>query len=86
MFAKTTYDKLLKDIPKAKLITIAVVSERLKVNGSVAEVAIRHLEGRAGGRRHGRTDERTDGRTVVQTSGRTDARTKQVNEQKEGSS
>jgi len=44
MFDKATYDKLLKEIPKAKLITIAVVSERLKVNGSVAKVAIRHLE------------------------------------------
>merc|ERR1711994_556057 len=44
MFDKPTYDKLLKEIPKAKLITIAVVSERLKVNGSVAKVAIRHLE------------------------------------------
>ena len=44
MFDKGTYDKLLKEIPKAKLITPAVVSERLKVNGSVARMAIRHLE------------------------------------------
>merc|ERR1712024_269840 len=44
MFDKPTYDKLLKEIPKAKLITPSVVSERLKVNGSVAKVAIRHLE------------------------------------------
>merc|ERR1711871_651061 len=44
MFDKGTYDKLLKEIPKAKLITPAVVSERLKVNGSVARQAIRHLE------------------------------------------
>ena len=44
MFDKATYDKLLKEIPKAKLITPAVVSERLKVNGSVARQAIRHLE------------------------------------------
>merc|ERR1712137_1137821 len=44
MFDKSTYDKMLKEIPKAKLITPAVVSERLKVNGSVARVAIRHLE------------------------------------------
>merc|ERR1711876_128869 len=40
MFDKATYDK----IPKAKLITPSVVSERLKVNGSVARAAIRHLE------------------------------------------
>ena len=31
-------------ICQAKLITPSVVSERLKVNGSVARVAIRHLE------------------------------------------
>merc|ERR1712185_644324 len=44
MFDKATYDRMLKEIPKAKLITPSVVSERLKVNGSVARVAIRHLE------------------------------------------
>merc|ERR1711877_23973 len=44
MFNEATYDKMLKEIPKAKLITPAVVSERLKVNGSVARQAIRHLE------------------------------------------
>merc|ERR1712066_388190 len=44
MFNKATYDKMLKEIPQAKLITPAVVSERLKVNGSVARQAIRHLE------------------------------------------
>merc|ERR1712013_959926 len=44
MFDKSTYDKMMKEIPKAKLITIAVASERLKVNGSVAKAAIRHLE------------------------------------------
>merc|ERR1712241_402635 len=44
MFDKNTYDKMNKEIPKAKLITPAVVSERLKVNGSVARLAIRHLE------------------------------------------
>merc|ERR1712037_640233 len=44
MFDKATYDRMLKEIPKAKLITPAVVSERLKVNGSVARQAMRHLE------------------------------------------
>merc|ERR1719160_1844342 len=44
MFDQATYDKMMKEIPKAKLITTAVVSERLKVNGSVARQAIRHLE------------------------------------------
>mmetsp|Transcript_26461 Transcript_26461/g.69548 ORF Transcript_26461/g.69548 Transcript_26461/m.69548 type:complete len:113 (-) Transcript_26461:37-375(-) len=44
LFDKATYDKMLKEIPKAKLITPAVVSERLKINGSCARQAIRHLE------------------------------------------
>merc|ERR1712202_108617 len=44
MFDKTTCEKLVKEIPKAKLITPAVVSERLKVNGSVARAGIRHLQ------------------------------------------
>jgi len=44
MFDKATYDKMMKEIPKAKLITPSVVSERLKINGSVARSAIRHLE------------------------------------------
>merc|ERR1712182_19165 len=44
MFDKATYDKMMKEIPKAKLVTPSVVSERLKVNGSVARQAIRHLE------------------------------------------
>jgi len=43
VFDKPTYDKLLKEIPTAKLITPAVVSERLKVNGSLARRAIREL-------------------------------------------
>merc|ERR1712012_1167501 len=44
MFDKPTYDKMMKEIPKAKLITPSIVSERLKVNGSVARQAIHHLE------------------------------------------
>merc|ERR1712224_251195 len=44
MFDQATYDKMVKEIPKAKLITPSVVSERLKVNGSVARQAIKHLE------------------------------------------
>ena len=38
---------------KARLITPSVVSERLKVNGSVARQAIRHLEDRGWNRRIG---------------------------------
>eukprot|EP01118_Nematostelium_gracile_P002503 TRINITY_DN12727_c0_g1_i2.p1 TRINITY_DN12727_c0_g1~~TRINITY_DN12727_c0_g1_i2.p1 ORF type:complete len:141 (-),score=51.84 TRINITY_DN12727_c0_g1_i2:114-536(-) len=43
VFDKPTYDKLLKEIPSSKLITPAVVSERLKINGSLARRALRDL-------------------------------------------
>merc|ERR1711920_67034 len=45
LFDKGTVEKLMKEIPKTKMITPAVVSERCKVNGSMARQAIRHLEG-----------------------------------------
>ncbi|KAK4526015.1 hypothetical protein GAYE_SCF19G3924 [Galdieria yellowstonensis] len=38
-----TYEKLYKEVPKYKLITPAIVSERLHVNGSLARQAIREL-------------------------------------------
>ncbi len=45
MFDKDTpYDKLEKEIPKMKLITIATVSERLKINGSLARACIDECE------------------------------------------
>merc|ERR1712139_329658 len=44
MWDKATVDKLVKEIPKAKLITPTTVSERLKVNASLAREAIRYLE------------------------------------------
>merc|ERR1739841_137380 len=43
LWDKATYDKLLKEMPKAKLITPSVISERLKVNGSLAREAIKVL-------------------------------------------
>ncbi|EGC28618.1 hypothetical protein DICPUDRAFT_159931 [Dictyostelium purpureum] len=43
LFDKETYAKLLKEIPTAKVITTAVVSERIKINGSLARRAIREL-------------------------------------------
>nr|XP_002130703.1 40S ribosomal protein S25 [Ciona intestinalis] len=36
LFDKATYDKLYKEVPNYKLITPAVVSERLKIRGSLA--------------------------------------------------
>ena len=41
---KTTYDKLLKEVPTYKLITPSIVSERLKVRGSLARKALIQLE------------------------------------------
>nr|ABW23153.1 ribosomal protein rps25 [Arenicola marina] len=44
LFDKGTYDKLYKEVPSYKLITPSVVSERLKVRGSLARFALRELE------------------------------------------
>merc|ERR1712240_971523 len=46
LFDKATYDKLYKEVPSYKLITPSVVSERLKVRGSLAKQALRELHGK----------------------------------------
>merc|ERR1712154_288329 len=43
LFDKATYDKLLKEVPTYKLITPFIVSERLKVRGSLARKALTEL-------------------------------------------
>ena len=43
LFDKTTYEKMLSDVPKQKLITPSIISEKLKVNGSLARKAVREL-------------------------------------------
>jgi len=43
LFDRGTYDKLLKEVPSYKLITPAVVSERLKIRGSLARKALDEL-------------------------------------------
>ena len=43
LFDKPTYDKLYKEVPSYKLITPAVVSERLKIRGSLARKALKEL-------------------------------------------
>ena len=43
LFDKPTYDKLLKEVPTYKLITPSIVSERLKVRGSLARKALNEL-------------------------------------------
>merc|ERR1711875_96253 len=46
LFDKGTYDKLYKEVPTYKLITPSIVSERLKVRGSLARRALGELEGK----------------------------------------
>ncbi|KAL6772010.1 RPS25 [Auxenochlorella protothecoides x Auxenochlorella symbiontica] len=43
LFDKATYDKLQNEVPKYKLITPSVLSDRLRVNGSLARAAIKEL-------------------------------------------
>merc|ERR1719198_2180232 len=43
LFDKTTYDRMLNDTPKQKLITPSIISEKLKVNGSLARKAVKEL-------------------------------------------
>ena len=43
LFDQATYDKLLKEVPTYKLITPSIVSERMKVRGSLARKALREL-------------------------------------------
>merc|ERR1712025_591814 len=44
LFDKATYDKLYKEVPTYKLISPSIVSERLKVRGSLALRALIELE------------------------------------------
>merc|ERR1712061_761629 len=43
LFDKGTYDKLYKEVPTYKLTTPSIVSERLKVRGSLARKALDEL-------------------------------------------
>ncbi|ORM39440.1 40S ribosomal protein S25 [Babesia sp. Xinjiang] len=43
-FEKATVDKLLADIPKARLITISTICDKLKINGSLARQALSYME------------------------------------------
>merc|ERR1711976_537865 len=43
-FDEATYEKLLNEVPKSRLITVSTIADKLRVNGSVARAAIRDLE------------------------------------------
>ncbi|XP_043856007.1 40S ribosomal protein S25-like [Dromiciops gliroides] len=47
LFDKETYDKLCKEVPNYKIISPAVVSERLKIQGSLAWAALQELLGKS---------------------------------------
>lgn len=42
LFDKNTFDKLMAEVPKYKMITPSILSDRLRINGSLARKAI-HL-------------------------------------------
>eukprot|EP01004_Peranema_trichophorum_P000629 NODE_10699_length_497_cov_231.786096_g10048_i0.p1 GENE.NODE_10699_length_497_cov_231.786096_g10048_i0~~NODE_10699_length_497_cov_231.786096_g10048_i0.p1 ORF type:complete len:126 (+),score=44.73 NODE_10699_length_497_cov_231.786096_g10048_i0:60-437(+) len=44
MWDKSAKDKLYQEVPKYKVITTSIVSDRLKVNGSLARQAIKLLQ------------------------------------------
>ncbi|KAK7257963.1 hypothetical protein RIF29_32314 [Crotalaria pallida] len=46
LFDQASYDKLLSEAPKFKLITPSILSDRLRINGSLARKAIRELMAR----------------------------------------
>jgi small subunit ribosomal protein S25e len=41
---KATADKLAKDVQSYRLVTVAVLVDRLKINGSLARQALKDLE------------------------------------------
>ena len=42
-FDQAIYDKLVKEVPIYKLVTLSIVSKRMKVRGSLAHKALREL-------------------------------------------
>ncbi|KAL9939577.1 hypothetical protein V8E36_001394, partial [Tilletia maclaganii] len=38
------YDRILKEVPTFKMISQSTLVDRLKINGSIARAAIKHLE------------------------------------------
>jgi small subunit ribosomal protein S25e len=46
LFDKGTYEKLLAEVPKYKMITPSILCDRLRINGSLARAAIGELAGK----------------------------------------
>merc|ERR1711887_370863 len=43
LFDKPTYDKVMKEVPNYEVITPSIVSDRMKIRGSLARRAIKEL-------------------------------------------
>ncbi len=43
LFEKATYEKLLAEVPKYKMITQSILSDRMRIGGSLARAAIKDL-------------------------------------------
>ncbi|KAF5829190.1 component of cytosolic 80S ribosome and 40S small subunit [Dunaliella salina] len=43
LFDKPVYDKMLVEVPKYKMVTPSILSDRLRINGSLARAAIQEL-------------------------------------------
>ncbi|KDQ07006.1 hypothetical protein BOTBODRAFT_60263 [Botryobasidium botryosum FD-172 SS1] len=41
---KPTYDRIIREVPGFRFVSQSILIERLKINGSLARIAIRHLE------------------------------------------
>ena len=44
LYTQAAWDKMLVEVPKMKMITPSILSDRLRVNGSLARATIVHLE------------------------------------------
>ncbi|QWW25199.1 hypothetical protein CA7LBN_004081 [Candidozyma auris] len=38
------YDRIMKEVPGFKFVSVSVLVDRLKIGGSLARIALRHLE------------------------------------------
>ncbi|KAG1661274.1 hypothetical protein FOA52_003733 [Chlamydomonas sp. UWO 241] len=44
LFEKATYEKLLAEVPKYKMISPSILVDRMRINGALARAACRELE------------------------------------------
>jgi small subunit ribosomal protein S25e len=44
LYTQNSYDKMLVEVPKMKMITPSILSDRLRINGSLARATLVHLE------------------------------------------